>query len=145
MCIIVDANVVHEFILPTADSQVILSWLTKQGGVMASGGRLKEELLAVVKFRSLYQALLLAGRLYQYADQDVNAAERHARQDTSLVSDDPHVIGLARVSNSRVLFTRDRELQRDFCNPSVLAPRGHVYQRPRHRHLLRNAVKCRTP
>jgi hypothetical protein len=151
MCIIIDANVVHEFLpvsedIPLSeDAEVVFSWLTRRGGVMAVGGRLKREILAVAKFRTLYQRLVLAGQLYQYDDNEVDSAEGVARRNLALVSDDPHIIALAQISECRLLFSRDRNLHRDFSNPNVLTPRGRVYQRRAHQHLLRNAAKCRLP
>ena len=145
MCIIIDANVAHEFTPPTEDAQVVLTWLTRKGGVIAVGGKLKRELLTVAKFRALYQRLVQAGRLYRYDDNEVDGAESKVRRELALVSDDHHVIALAQISHCRVLFSRDRELHTDFRNPNVLEPRGRVYQRRRHRHLLRNASPCRLP
>lgn len=145
MCIIIDANVVHEFTPLSEDAQAVFTWLTRRGGVMAVGGRLKRELLAVAKFRPLYQRLVQAGRLYQYDDREVDNAESAARSNPRLVSNDPHIIGLACISNSRVLFSRDQELHRDFRNPQILEPRGHIYQRRAHRRLLNTAPPCRLP
>jgi regulator of sirC expression with transglutaminase-like and TPR domain len=65
---------------------------------MAVGGRLKREILAVAKFRTLYQRLVLAGQLYQYDDNEVDSAEGVARRNLALVSDDPHIIALAQIS-----------------------------------------------
>jgi hypothetical protein len=112
---------------------------------MAAGGRLKRELHAVSAFRKLYQTLVLAGRLYQYEDRVVDEAEEDARTDRNLRSDDPHIIALARISGSRLLFSRDRDLHHDFGNPKLLEPRGRIYQRATHRRLLRNAPQCRVP
>lgn len=142
---IIDANVAHEFAPPTPDAAAVLDWLRKRGGMVAAGGRLKRELQAVRTFRALYQALVLAGRLYQYDDGAVDAAEDAARTDANIVSNDAHIIGLARVSGSRLLFSRDRDLHRDFRNPKILAPRGHIYQERDHRRLLGRAPQCRPP
>ena len=43
-------------------------------------------------------------------------------------SNDSHVLALARVSRSRLLFTNDHRLQKDFGNPQIIRrPRGRVY------------------
>ena len=58
-------------------------------------------------------------------------------------SDDAHVIALAQVSNARLLYTRDRNLQQDFKNKGLLDnPRGKIYSAPSHKHLLRKGL-CR--
>lgn len=142
---IIDANVAHEFGRTiSAEAQAIFEWLTNEGGTIAAGGRVKRELVQT-RFRRIYHALLLAGRLYQYDDREVDRAEAHAISQGNLRSDDPHVIGLARISSCRLLFSRDQELHADFCNPQILRPRGRVYQDKSHVHLLRTAPACRKP
>lgn len=145
MCIIVDANVAHEFNAPlTEEASNVYHWLMNDGGVIAAGGKLKRELVAT-NFRNIYQALLLAGRLYQYDDNEVDRAEVRIVKKGGLRSNDPHVIALARVSRCRLLFSRDQRLHADFSNPRVLRPRGRVYQDQSHEHLLRTARPCRKP
>ena len=39
-------------------------------------------------------------------------------------SNDPHVIALAQLSGSRVLYSEDSELRDDFRDPTLLEPRG---------------------
>jgi hypothetical protein len=55
MCIIIDANVANEFSPLTDAARGIFEWIT-EGGRIASGGRLKTELLKTnfVFFISLY-------------------------------------------------------------------------------------------
>jgi hypothetical protein len=141
MCIIIDANVGNEFGPLTDDARCIYEWLIA-GGRVAAGGRLKAELLRT-KFRNLYQPLLLAGRLLEYANHDVDQVENDLRQAKTCTSDDPHIIALARVSDSRTLFSRDVNLHTDFCDRMILKPRGRVYQNRSHQHLLRTARKCK--
>src|SRR5258707_5959470 len=110
MCIIVDANVAHEFNAPlTEGASNIFQWLMNDGGVIATGGRLKRELVAT-NLRNVYQTLLLAGRLYQYNDNEVDRIEVRIVDKGGLRSNDPHVIALARVSQCRLLFSRDQQL-----------------------------------
>jgi hypothetical protein len=143
MCIIIDANVGNEFGPLTDEARCVYEWLVA-GGHVAVGGRLKMELLKT-KFRYLYQQLLIAGRLIEYATPEVNQVERELTRSQVMRSDDPHVIALARVSHARTLFSRDVELHSDFCNRVLLAPRGRVYQNRSHQHLLRTGRECRDP
>ena len=71
MCIIVDANVAHEFGKPfTHEALAIRDWLMEDGGTIVSGGKLKKELLQT-SFKSVYLTLLQAGRLYQYESSGI--------------------------------------------------------------------------
>jgi hypothetical protein len=145
MCIIVDANVAHEFGRQfTVEALAIFEWLMKDGGTIAAGGRVKRELVKT-RFRNIYHTLLLAGRLYQYDDNEVDRDEANVIAQLDLRSDDPHVIALARISLCRLLFSRDQDLHADFCDPAILRPRGRVYQDKSHDHLLRSARACRIP
>ena len=43
-------------------------------------------------------------------------------------SDDEHVVAVAQLSSARLLYTNDRDLQRDFNNKALIdQPRGKVY------------------
>jgi hypothetical protein len=139
----VDANVAHEF-GRTEEAQAIVNWLMDHGGIVAVGGRLKRELIQT-RFKRLYRVLLLAGKLYQYDDKEVDRAEAIIIAQRKLKSDDPHVIALAQVSWCRLLFSRDQNLHHDFSNREILSPRGRIYQDKSHEHLLRNARTCRKP
>jgi hypothetical protein len=141
MCIIIDANVGNEFGPLTDDARCIYDWLIA-GGRVASGGRLKRELLKT-KFRNLYQPLVIAGRLVEYEGSEIDRVEKKLTEANTCASDDPHIIALAKVSDARTLFSRDVNLHADFCARTILAPRGRVYQNRSHQHLLRTARKCR--
>ena len=44
------------------------------------------------------------------------------------ISDDPHVIALARISGARLLCSNDKDLQQDFGTKNLIdRPRGKVY------------------
>jgi hypothetical protein len=145
VCIIVDANVAHEFRGAFTDEALaILDWLMEDGGIIAAGGRLKKELLRT-SFKNIYLTLLQAGRLYQFDDKEVNRVETSVTAKQYLKSDDAHIIALAQVSLCRLLFSRDQDLHSDFCNPRILRPRGRIFQDKSHEHLLRTARACRKP
>jgi hypothetical protein len=145
MCIIVDANVGHEFYPLSDDARVVYRWLQDGNGVIVVGGRVRRELFNT-GFRRIVRTLQLAGRLFQCDDAQVDAQETKVGHEFELRSDDPHVIALARVSRARVLFSRDQDLHADFCNGQILnKPRGRVYQNRSHEHLLRRAANVRSP
>lgn len=145
MCIIIDANTAHEFVgSQTEAARSVYEWVTQDGGVIASGGRLRRELLGT-QFRNIYQVLLLAGRLYQYYDDVVDAEEQDVCRAGRILSNDPHIIALALVSGCRLLFSHDGNLHVDFSNRKILSPRGYIYQEASHKHLLRQAPTCKKP
>lgn len=144
MCIIIDANCGSDFNPISKDAIPVYEWLTR-GGRMASGGKLKVELLKC-GFRKLYAQLRLAGRIVEYAEQRLSEEVDNIEKGAKLKSNDIHIIALARVSGARLLFSRDGALHKDFRNPKIIAaPRGKVYQRnkPAHTRLLARAPECR--
>lgn len=144
MCIIIDANCASEFAKPTEDAQPIIDWIIDEGGKLASGGELKTELIRS-SIRPLYREWVLAGRIYEYSDEEINAA----REDVVTIghkSNDIHIIALARVSNCRLVFSRDQDLHTDFKDLNLLpTPKGKIYQCQNHRDLLPKANQCREP
>ena len=73
----------------------------------------------------------------------VNAEESLVVSTGLCVSDDPHIIALARVSGARTLCSNDNNLHTDFKNQRLLShPRGGVYQNANHGHLLRHTRSC---
>jgi len=147
LCLIIDANKTADFVnrRRDADHQPIYRWLERDGR-LAIGGRLLKEQYRVEKAKRYLLQLLRAGRALRCDDGEVNAEERQVGDSGLCRSDDPHVIALARVSGARVLFTGDRDLMADFGNPQLVpGPRGKIYKRAEHEHLLRNSPPCRRP
>lgn len=144
MCLIVDANAAHRIFAdpPGEEAVPIWSWLERDG-VIVYGGKLAAELERLGSVRRALAALVRAGRAYLENPAEVNAVEIRLIEEGVLKSDDPHVVALARVSGSRVLFTGDGALMQDFTDPAILQPRGRVYQRAEHQRLLRHRPGCR--
>ena len=59
------------------------------------------------------------------------------------VSNDIHIVALARISGSRLLYSKDDNLCKDFKNLKVLNPKGKIYSTFRNKALLAKAPKCR--
>jgi predicted nucleic acid-binding protein len=145
MCIIIDANIAHKLIAEeNMDAEPIRKWLITGRGKIATGWLNKEE-LERCSFRPLFQQFILAGRVTEYRAALIKDA--HAALNMGdLQSNDAHIIALAKVSNSRVVFSDDRALQADFKSAKFLTnPRGKVYQRAAHRRLLVKAPRCAQP
>jgi hypothetical protein len=143
MCIIIDANVRHQFVPPSEDARPVLDWIVQGAGRLVIGGKNTEELSQNGSTARWLGTLLRAGRARQVRREDIEAEEKNLRDLALCVSNDLHVIALARVSGARIVYTNDEKLHIDFRNHAVInQPRGHVYQVAGHRHLLRPGA-CR--
>ena len=107
-------------------------WLESPNGKLVLGGKLTQE-LGPQRVQLLIRGLKLAGRLITIEDQKV---ERQAKKLTALPrgepgackSNDHHIIALAQLSGARMLFSKDRDLHKDFKNKQLVDnPRGKVY------------------
>jgi hypothetical protein len=138
-CIIIDANCGGEFNPVAKDAAPILKWLLCGKGVAISGGKLKKELLGC-SFKELYQTLVLAGRLFEVDSKRIESEILSI--EGKLTSNDAHVIAIARLSDCRLLFSRDKGLQTDFKKKSLIDhPRGKVYSLHTHARLLGECPK----
>ena len=78
-----------------------------------------------------------AGKARQVANSEVDAETQRLAVGNFCVSDDPHIIALARVGTVRLLCSDDEDLATDFTNKDLIGnPRGSVYKRAEHAHLL---------
>ena len=155
MCAIVDANVSGEVFggNKSEAGQFFYDWLTdtKKSGRLAIGGtKLRTELGNHAGFKAWLAQAVLAGRARQMDDQKVNAEAELLQSQGNCQSNDWHVLGLARVSGARLLFTNDQNLQQDFTNREILGGvRGRIFTtvqrkdvRPAHRSLLNRTDLC---
>lgn len=141
MCLIVDTNLAALVFCepPHDDFQPIIVWLTspRENGRLVLGGHLANELSNVSAARRFVKALQQAGRARFIPAVALEAETESLR--SLCVSNDSHVIALARVSGARILCSRDKALHQDFSNTKLVSrPRGHVYQSAKHKHLLRS-------
>ncbi|HEX6902358.1 MAG TPA: hypothetical protein VF789_21750 [Thermoanaerobaculia bacterium] len=145
MCVIVDANLASQvFGSPAgADFTPLIDWLQESDGELVVGGYLATELGRMAEPRRFLIALLRAGKARQLPEAAVLAEEQRVDETGLCRSNDRHVIALARVSGARTLCTLDRDLQRDFGNAQLVSnPRGKIYQRQEHAHLLKHTRSC---
>lgn len=142
MCIIIDANVTGELFghSISKDAEPVMRWLDDKGGRIVFGGRLANELIKNHRTRGWLVERVRAGRAIKVDDAILSKEENRLREQNICRSNDLHIIALARASGARVVFSRDKTLQHDFTNSSVLSGRrGKVYSSADHRTLLRYA------
>jgi hypothetical protein len=139
MCLIIDANLAPLIFKENPDDNFvpIIEWLTssKTTGVLVVGGLLLNELLQISSARRMIKELDRAGRLRRESTDEVNRETDAVIR--RCVSDDPHIIALAKISGSRILCSHDRDLHCDFTNCKLLNnPRGRIYQNTSHKKML---------
>lgn len=142
MCMIVDMNVAHRVLLRTDDPdfQPIHKSLfddQKIRGRLAYGGELLREYSRNNKVRRLVALLDRAGRATRIPDVPVDDETNRLIRSNACISNDAHIIALARVSHVRLLCSHDQDLHQDFTNKSLVdRPRGKVYQYAAHEPLI---------
>ena len=116
MCAIVD-NSVRDEVFGGAESAAgtfFLAWLTEGHGRLVVGGKLRDELSGNQNFVQWLRQAVQAGRARILDDNKVHMATNEVLAENICVSDDPHVIALAKISGTRLLFTNDFLLEADF-------------------------------
>jgi hypothetical protein len=138
MCIIIDANAVHEIANKTRDGLPVLQWIFKgKGGGLIVGGHLKTELARAGMAPTLVE-LNRAGRLHSV--DDVNIDSIAAEVAPRCRSNDSHVVAIVKISRCSLLFSKDIDLGRDVQNREIIDHQVHIYKNRDHAHLLR---ECR--
>lgn len=128
MCAIMDANRWHEMFSrdrsPAAAG--FRRWLEKKQGFLVLGGKLRREVAKGMGGKRRVQELRNRGQLVPVRDAEVDAEAERLEQDERVRSDDPHILALARVSGARLLYTNDKDLQKDFRDSRLLRD-GRIY------------------
>ena len=134
--IILDANVAHEFPANTPEARAIVQWVRNRGK-LATGGKNLQELILVGNIRTLILELLRAGRAFTSNNEVLLECERQIVL-KKILSNDSHILALAKISGARVLHTKDHALIKDFTNSRLLSrPKGRCYlSAATHAHLL---------
>ena len=155
MCAIVDNNVRHEVFwdreAQTPAGKYFLDWVEGTRGNLVIGGELRHELNGYARFQLWLRTATRRNIVRSVPDEQVESETRKLREQRICKSDDEHVLALARVSGARLLFSNDRDLQRDFKDSSIISGpvKGHIYTTVRcskisstHRNLLRRNDLC---
>ncbi|MCY4542041.1 MAG: hypothetical protein OXB95_06555 [Rhodobacteraceae bacterium] len=102
--------------------------------VLAIGGKLKKELIdnkPSGKIAQWFAEAIRSGKVREFAKDKVKKEERQLKKGGLCLSNDHHVLGLARISGARLLFTDDKDLMKDFKNLKLIPkPKGKVYRVP---------------
>lgn len=143
MCLIIDINIFHKVLKTDPEFKPICTRLKRSTIELAYGGKLAEEYFKDNDIKRYLVKLDQAGVAKKYNKKDVNDETAHVKAMKSCVSDDEHIIALARISGARILCSRDTALQKDFQNKKLIDnPRGSIYKRANHEHLLEKCSKC---
>lgn len=142
MCIVIDTNRLPEFLKNPEheDMQPLHRWLARVGRIVYSmGDKFSTELSENAKQK--LEEFSRSGQAIAIADEEVVYEARKLREgDLSIKSKDHHVLALARLSNTRLLFTRDKKLHQDIKNREIIPFQGSIYQDKSHRHLLTRTI-----
>lgn len=131
MCLILDTNKYSDFFDPdNEDMAPIREWIGKKGKIAYSPtSQFEKELKKHEKMKKQIDVYREAGKLKSVSKEKVENTQRHLQ---NLVSNDPHIIALAKVSRTRLLVSGDKKLHKDFTQ----IIRGKVYQTKKHKNLL---------
>jgi len=136
MCIIVDANMLGEFVNHNDDMKPIYTWLDGDGGKMVFaivGGDQERKSYKIFVESDLGRAYYEAGKINLLDPREVEVEIARIRQEhATLKSNDIHIIALARLGKAEVLVSADRALHADF--KTIIG--GSIYKDRTHRHLL---------
>ncbi len=149
MCLIIDANVVSEVLNPEPKEDYEPLWraLNEKQARLVYGGKLTEEYLRIRHIIGILRLLDQSGAARKVSDAKVNDLTKEVVREGLCISNDHHIIALARLAKVRLLCSKDTDLHTDFTNPRVLKPAGSVYTRKSHQHLIRvhcGQLSCRT-
>ena len=129
---------------PTLNSSPLWKWIDDGKSILVVGGRLLDELEGIGRAAEQIRIWAQAGLVGFVAPEEVEAETASVAGTGLCVSDDEHVIALARASGARLLCSEDQLLHADFGNRELISsPRGAVYQNATHTHLLRHRQGCR--
>jgi hypothetical protein len=143
MCLIIDANVLSLVFADESpdDFGPIRRALYKKKARAVHGGKLTREYLKLKRLTGILRELDRSGAFAKIPDKEVDAETQNVCDTENCLSNDQHIIALARVSKVRLLCSHDQDLHSDFTNPVVLRPHGSVYQNKSHEHLIRKHCK----
>lgn len=130
MCATLDADCLHE-VFGSGDrpepGTKFHDWLEKHGKLVV-GGPLREELGRSNNFLKWYRQAILSGLATEFNDRIVNEKTEKLINEGSCQSNDAYIIAIAQVSNVRLLYSNDGNLNSDFQNSNLINnPRGKIY------------------
>lgn len=143
MCAIIDACVATQVFIEKNDADLVTirTLMLARQLLVVYGGELGREYAKLKTVARIVRQLDQAGIAKKYNDKTVDEEDKTVKKLNLCVSNDTHVIALARVARARLLCSADQGLHTDFKNKRLIdKPRGRIYQNATHDHLLKR--KC---
>ncbi len=144
MCAIIDACVATRVFVDKNDSDLvkIRTLMFARKLEVVYGGELAREYARLKTVARIVKLLDQAGIAKKHNDKRVDDEDDKVKKLNLCMSNDTHVIALARVARARLLCSADQALHIDFKNKKLIdKPRGRIYQNATHDGLLKR--KCR--
>jgi len=153
MCGIVDADVISQVFESNFSeaASAFFNWVDSGNGRLVSGGSRHIRELNSANYRKWASVASARGKLVFLNEAVVNEREAELEESGRLISNDAHIVALAQLSGTRLLYSNDKNLHKDFKNKDLIdAPRGSVYSTKKssaygksHKELLANRSLCR--
>lgn len=139
MCAILDANVASQVFgdnRPEAGVK-FFEWIDHGHGRLVVGRVLRNELIHT-RARNWLEQAFRSGRVKIVAGRSIDEQTRKLCEKGICRSDDSHIIALAQIATSRLLYSNDIDLQRDFKDKNLInKPRGKVYSTIKNDHFTK--------
>ena len=146
MCVIVDINIASRVLLTRDDPDfnLINAALMKRRLVLVYGGKLAKEYSRHGEVCRFVNSLGQAGIAHIISKELIDGEIKWLETQGECVSNDKHILALARASAARLLCSDDQNLICDFGNKRIInQPRGKTYKNSQHKHLLKKACQIR--
>ncbi len=138
---ILDKNCWGIFLKKTSDMKPIYQWLEKRKGklvysdlkkILIDGGESKKMTIFINERSRVGQTKCIDSSKVEEAITEIKESN------TTLKSNDIHIFGLAKASNTKLLCSNDQKLQKDF---KKIIRNGSIYKSAKHhQHLLTKDV-----
>ena len=147
MCAILDTNVRDQVFGSnrTQAGRVFFKWINTGKGHLVVGGKLLAELRKNSEsFNRWAKVAISYGRMSIEDDESIRIQTKKLQVEALCRSNDHHIIALAQISGTRLLFSNDQKLRQDFKDPKLInKPKGKIYASNKHKHLLADHHLCR--
>jgi len=143
VCVIIDTQLLHQVFRNVHPNYSDVNRFLSQNKIqLVYGGKLKREYVRLGWFRRLLLRLDQQGSARKVDDVKVDSESVQVSNKGLCISNDPHIVALARISGARILCSMDIDLIEDFGNKELIDdPRGKFYKNSSHNHLLRKYCK----
>jgi len=144
VCAIIDACVATRVFVDKNDPNLgrIQTLILARRLQVVYGGKLGREYTKVKSVAHIVKLLDQAGIAKKHKDKTVDNEDKRVKKLNLCMSNDTHVIALARVARARLLCSADQGLHVDFKNKKLIdKPRGRIYQNATHDGLLKRKCK----